>query len=793
MNKKLTIVGMEIILGSAIGLDIFERNIYDGIPISEQERMSGQAKYDVLDKMIYGAIKDTRSKVKEETLADTALILVADENYQVDKEYDCKIFSKENSLPKAFEKASEILTEGKANSVILAVLDQAETAYAAGIMLKFFENAKRDQNRIYAAIDVLNTHGALNTDDALNTDISGTNEPEKMFKNSFESAHPFASDYIEIAGMSLDSLMKTHLAKSADFYKTDNIQPSSCALGSSEGFLLHGISENMTHMAGIIKTALCLYHRYIPGNFFWKTPENFQLFEKTPFYIPTNSRTWFLSKEITKRKAGLFSYGDSNTIHMILSEDETLPFRSGKYLAFGTPFCFPIAGDDENDLLNQIERLNSLTSSENDLQKLAKQNFDEFNSHAESSYALMLVADNREGLQKEIKFVSKRISSAFADKSEVKTPRGSYFTANPLGKKGKVVFVYPGVGSAYLGLAQDIFHMFPGVYDQFSLLVSDVGKILKEKELYPRTCHVPAEDELKNMERAMRKDVMDISECGISFSVIYTMIMAGYFNLFPEAAIGYSMGETSMMASLMIWKDPGQLSGKLKATEIFSKALHGELTAVRKEWGLPDLSEGGKKFIWESYTLLADRKLVEEAVEHEDRVYLTLINTDNEVVIAGDPDSCIKIAEKIGCKYFPLRLDLAIHSKPAWSEYDNIVDLFTLPTEKPSGIKFYSSSCYMPLPIRSKAIANSIARAFCDPVDFPKLVQKAHDDEGRIFIEAGPRQTCSLWIEEILKGQEFAAVPLNIKGTRDQVSFVRALAQLVSHRVNVDIKKLFLK
>jgi len=302
---------------------------------------------------------------------------------------------------------------------------------------------------------------------------------------------------------------------------------------------------------------------------------------------------------------------------------------------------------------------------------------------------------------------------------------------------------------------------------------------------------VPTDDELKILTRIMRKDIMDISECGISFSVIYTMILAGYFKLFPESAIGYSMGETSMMASLMVWKDPGQLSGKLKETEVFSKALHGELTAVRKDWGLPDLKEGDEKFIWESYTLLADRDVVQEAVKNEERVYLTLINTDNEVVIAGDPASCVRVAEKIGCRYFPLRLDLAIHSKPAWSEYDNIVNLFTLPTEEASGIKFYSSSCYMPLPMRSKAVANSIARAFCDPVDFPRLVRKVHDDGGRIFIEAGPRQICSQWINEILKDQEFAAVPFNIKGTKDQVSMVRALAQLVSHRVNVDIKPLF--
>ncbi|MDM8536105.1 PfaB family protein [Desulfobacterales bacterium HSG17] len=755
MNNKLSIAGMETILENAGGLDIFEKNIYDGI--IEQKQGSGFISQDILDKAVNGAIKRSKSQKKKQTLADSALILIADEDCQI-QEYECKIFGREKNIRAGFEKAKQIIDTGKSDSIIIAVLDSSQGA-ACAILLKSFEKAAADQNRVYAVIDSFDISGKL---------------------TSFSDI-----DYIEIHGQSLETLLQTPF----NSYKPDEKYPS-CALGTCEG-MFGNISENMSLMISIIKTALCLYHRYIPGNPLWKTPDNLQSWGKTPFYIPTSSKTWFLSKKSAKRKAGLFSYGDHGTAHMILTEDETLPYRAGKYLAHAVPFCFPIAGNDENDLTDQINNLNSLINEENNLQKLSLQNFEKFNSRADSPYALMLVAQSKENLQKEIKFMSKGIASAFAKKSEIKTPKGSYFTANPLGKKGKVVFVYPGVGSAYLGLGQDIFHMFPGVYDQFSTIVSDMGKILKDKELYPRTCCVPTEDELKSLERAMRKDIMDISECGISFSVIYTMIMAGYFKLFPESAIGYSMGETSMMASLMVWQDPGQLSGKLKETEVFSKALHGELTAVRKDWGLPEYDKGKEKFIWESYTLLADRELVQKAVENEDQVYMTLINTDNEVVIAGDPDSCIRVAEKLGCQYFPLRLDLAIHSKPAWSEYDNIVDLFTLPTHEPSGIKFYSSSCYMPLPMRSKAIANSIARAFCDPVDFPRLVRKVHDDGGRIFIEAGPRQICSLWINEILKDQEFAAIPLNIKGTKDQISIVRALAQLVSHRVNVDITALF--
>jgi PfaB family protein len=149
------------------------------------------------------------------------------------------------------------------------------------------------------------------------------------------------------------------------------------------------------------------------------------------------------------------------------------------------------------------------------------------------------------------------------------------------------------------------------------------------------------------------------------------------------------------------------------------------------------------------------------------------------------------VIKKLGCNYFPLQLDLAIHSKPAYLAYDKMVELYSLKVNKPSGIKLYSSSCYLPVPIREKAVANSIAKAFCDTVDFPRLVNKVYNDGGRIFIETGPRHTCSLWIEQILKGKKYLIVPLNVKGVRDQISIAKAVSMLISHKVNMNIECLY--
>ncbi len=90
--------------------------------------------------------------------------------------------------------------------------------------------------------------------------------------------------------------------------------------------------------------------------------------------------------------------------------------------------------------------------------------------------------------------------------------------------------------------------------------------------------------------------------------------------MIPDMAMGYSMGEASMMASLMVWQNPGQLSRKLRENPAFTSGLTGELTAVRKAWGMEFSDKGDGERFWESYTLIADRDIVQKEVDESKRV-----------------------------------------------------------------------------------------------------------------------------------------------------------------------------
>jgi acyl transferase domain-containing protein len=62
-------------------------------------------------------------------------------------------------------------------------------------------------------------------------------------------------------------------------------------------------------------------------------------------------------------------------------------------------------------------------------------------------------------------------------------------------------------------------------------------------------------------------------------------------------------------------------------------------------------------------------------------------------------------------------------------------------------------------------------------------------------MEMGAGRSCSSWIDKILKhdgdDKPHVAIPVDAKGTPDNITIARSLAKLVSHRVKVNLDPLF--
>jgi len=640
-------------------------------------------------------------------------------------------------------------------------------------------------------------------------------EDSLKFGSSLNSEHNIFN-YVESLSSSSESDLISELRSLSSYVDQKEDTAFEIALGSVA--LNVGYAAKRLDIAGFMKAVLQCYHRYIAGVPNWSCKNISLPWEGSSCYVPNASRFWFVENLSVPRIAQVIKSGQQS-MAIQLSDRGLSVNRPNQYFSYAAPYFFPIVGVNYNDFekkLTWLKQSIAVCFDNTSLGKLAKQNYEIFtglandkpldeglssSSKRESSLRLVILGENREILLKECDAMLASLEKLFSDDNvpqvnkpfgEIKTPKGSYFTAQPLGKKGKLAFVFPGLGSSYSGLGQDIFQLFPQIYQESFRFTQNVGEELQEKSLYPRTQNTMTFKEKRQHDLELLLSLKDLGKIDTTYSSICSHVMTDVFQLKPIMALGYSMGEANMMAALDIWQKPTELEQRFRNSDIFKNRLYGDVTTLKRLWKLND--NVSSESIWQTYTLKASKQLVQTYIDQEknSKVFLTLVNTAESVVIAGEPQACMDLINALNVRAVPMGFVPAIHSKPAAIEYDGIADLYSMPVNKNCDIKLYSSSCYLPVPIREKTIAYSIAKCFSEQVDFPRLVNKTYEDGARIFVEVGAGRICSTWIDKILQNKNHVVVPLNAKGTDDSLTFSRVLAKLVCHKVDVNLSPLFL-
>ena len=150
---------------------------------------------------------------------------------------------------------------------------------------------------------------------------------------------------------------------------------------------------------------------------------------------------------------------------------------------------------------------------------------------ATANFRACLLGHNAEELKREIGFAIKGIPTANDKQSDWQTPMGSYFTAAPLGDSGDVALVYPGAFNSYPGIGQDLFYLFPNLYENLQGLSGQIDELLNEKMLYPRSMSVIKPAEKGVIEAELNADPMAMLISGTSIAALYTFLLRDVFEL----------------------------------------------------------------------------------------------------------------------------------------------------------------------------------------------------------------------------------------------------------------------
>jgi PfaB family protein len=753
-SNRIAITHLSISLPGIKSIDVLSKEIYDscGGLLNLDYSLSTNISIEVLQ----NAFNDVHNQINN-------TIIITNCCEEKIKDFSNKEISVIKNFITSVLKAVELLKNKLSDSVILLrnIINNDNKSIGIGtVILKRYNDAILNNDEIYACIN------------SLEEQIDSS-----LINNDY--------DYLEIASSQNEINVVNSLLSPS---KSDNNHESNtCSLGSI------GYDNQLKEydILSFIKTVVCLQRTFIPSSGLSNSLYSQNNFI-SPYYIPVQSRFWF-QPDSNERKAKILF--DSDTNHLIINmSGHKVPKYNINYLKLSKPKIYFITGDTIEELNQRLTLLANQLNGTDDLEKLATSYYRNAQLNSHQSFRLVIIGKSIDGLKKECDVIKSTLPCCFEKQIDYKTPKGSFFAYKPLGETGKITFVYPGVGNSYVGIGRDLFNLFPEAINKLTQYTTNLSSCYKVSDIYPRSIKKLSKEEENERFMQFLKNTMDVSECGTSFSVLYSEILRSHFHLEPDMAVGYSMGEASMFASLGVWENPIHISQNLKNSDIFKNKLSGNLESIRKYWASKYSSHVlDHECIWRSYSLLANVEAVKECVSKYEKVYITMINTDRNLVIAGDPGNCKAIIDELKCISIEIDLNLAIHCEPAKNEYQGIVDLHDIPLNPNlnRSIKFFSTSCYQSIPLKQKAVSVSVAKAFCETVDFPKLVNKVYNQGSRIFIEIGPQQTCTSWIAKILKNQDHMALPINIKGMKDITSIINLVTKLYCHKVNINLDILF--
>ncbi|MFO0890457.1 MAG: type I polyketide synthase, partial [Isosphaeraceae bacterium] len=255
----------------------------------------------------------------------------------------------------------------------------------------------------------------------------------------------------------------------------------------------------------------------------------------------------------------------------------------------------------------------------------------------------------------------------------------------------------------------------------------------------------------------------------------------------PDAAIGYSMGESSALVSLGAWNDRDELHRRLRGSILFATELAGPCDAARRAWGLrPD-----EQADWLAGIVSCPAALVEDRLDGRSRVHILIKNTDEETVIGGLAAEVRAVAKALGVPFLELPTVSTVHCPVGAVVEPAYRALHDLPTTAPEGVTFYSGVWGRPYRPDREGAREAITAQATGVIDFPTVVRRAYDDGVRIFLEAGPGGSCTRLIGRILGDRPHLALAACLPDPEGLGTLLEVLARLIACRVPVDLGPLY--
>lgn len=603
------------------------------------------------------------------------------------------------------------------------------------VVLKRLQDALNDRDTIYAVI----SGTAVNNDGATKVGFSAPSVDGQA--NVISMAHmmagvqPESISYIEAHGTGTSIGDPIEVKALTKAFRAHTNKKQYCAIGSIKTNIGH--LDAASGVSGLIKTALSIYHRQIPASLNYRRPNPELSLETSPFYVNTKLVDWNTVRH--PRRAGVSSFGVGGTnAHVVVEQAPEI--ASPK--------------DQRNGwrMLSICARTESaLDRATDNLQAFFKKNPQ--TSLADAAYTLHF---GRRHFDYRRTVVCKCIQDAVATLKNRQT--NFIHTGKVSNQKRSAVFLFPGQGSQYIGMANELYRM----EHQFRKVVDHCAEVI-----LPET-RLDLRDLIFNNEN--RNAVGTLNQTNIAQPALFTIeyalaILWKKYGVVPEFMIGHSIGEYVAAC----------ISG------VFS--LDDALKLVAARGALMQQQPAGAML---SIALTED----EVKAYLDGDIELSVINSPTACVVSGKNDKIDQLKKRLadnGVRCVRLHTSHAFHSKmmePIMAPFKGLFDDVRLNHPKIPFLSNLTGDWITPDQAANPEYWTDHLR---HTVRFFDGVKKLIDEPGRFFIEIGPGNTLSTLVRQavaILNESELNTLPI-IQSLRhpqqdvsDRAFFLQSLGRL---------------
>ena len=613
-------------------------------------------------------------------------------------------------------------------------------------VLKRLRDAQRDGDPIWALI-----RGSAVNQDGRSTGLTAPNvlAQEALLRQALASARVDAGavGFVEThgTGTSLGDPIEIEALRAV--LGTPRPDGARCLLGAVKTNLGH--LESAAGIAGLIKAVLALHHERIPRNLHFRTLNPRIRLEETALVLATEPVAW--PRSARPRFAGVSAFGLSGTnAHVVLEEAPTrepsaaAPSRSAELIV--------LSARSEAALDAQAARLREHLEAHPEI-GLGDVAFSLATTRSPLPHRLSMAATSRETLL-----------TALSAAAQGQTPAGAARDRVEGSRAPKVVFVFPGQGSQWLGMGRKLLAEEP----VFRAVIEACDRTIQAEAGFSLLAELAADEASSQLGR------IDVVQPVLFAIEVALAALWRSWGVEPDVVVGHSMGEVAA----------AYVAGALSL---------GDVVAVicRRSRLLLKISGRGEMAVVELPVAEAEAALR----GHEDRLSVAVSNSPRSTVLSGDPTALgevLALLEAKGVFCRRVKVDVASHSPqvdPLRS--DLLAALGQLELTKAT------------VPMRSTVTGKRVegpelsASYWADnlrrPVRFAEAVQALLGEGHGLFVEMSPHPILAPAMEEMQRsaGQKGAVVGSLRRGQDERPAMLEALGALWTQGYSPGWKRLF--